>query len=53
MDQLVLEVVQLLDVRQREEFEERAAILEFDAGLSRDMAERAAFAQLCRRGAEN
>jgi hypothetical protein len=37
----------------REALEERAAILEFDAGLSRDMAERAAFAQLCRRGAEN
>jgi len=36
-----------------EALEERAAILEFDAGLSRDMAERAAFAQLCRRGAEN
>lgn len=37
----------------REALEERAAILEFDAGLSRDVAERAAFVQFLGRGGEN
>jgi hypothetical protein len=39
MDQLVLEVVTLLDAKQREDFEERAAILEFEAGYAREHAE--------------
>jgi hypothetical protein len=46
-------VWRLVSGGRREALEERAAILEFDAGLSRDIAERAAFTQLCRRGAEN
>jgi hypothetical protein len=33
----------------RDEFEERAAIMEFDGGLSRDDAERAAWALVSRR----
>jgi hypothetical protein len=33
----------------REAFEERAAIMEFDGGLSRDEAERAAWALLAKR----
>lgn len=32
--------------KQQDEFEERAAILEFDAGYSRDVAEKKAKAQL-------
>ena len=49
MDQLVLEVVQLLDARQREDFEERAAILEFDAGYARGHAECLALLDVLRR----
>ena len=33
----------------RDEFEERAAIMEFDSGLSRDAAEKAAFEEVCKR----
>lgn len=49
MDQLVFEVMKLLDVKQREEFEERAAIIEFDAGYSREHAECLALLDVLRR----
>ena len=39
LDPLVCELVELLDDDQREAFEERAAIIEFDAGLQRAHAE--------------
>jgi len=39
LDPLVCELVDLLDDAQREAFEERAAIIEFDAGLQRAHAE--------------
>jgi hypothetical protein len=38
-DQIVVEIVEHLDENQRELFEERAAIMEFDAGLPRAHAE--------------
>jgi hypothetical protein len=39
MEPLVAKLVDQLDASNREDFEERAAIMEFDAGLSRDHAE--------------
>ena len=39
IDPLVAEIVELLDADLREAFEERAAIIEFDAGLPRAHAE--------------
>ncbi|SEQ45678.1 hypothetical protein [Nitrosomonas ureae] len=39
MNALVSDMVNLLDERLREDFEERAGIIEFDAELSRDHAE--------------
>lgn len=39
IDPLVAEIVDQLDENLREEFEERAAIVEYDAGLSRAHAE--------------
>ena len=33
----------------RDEFEERAAIREYEAGMTRDAAERAAMAEVCKR----
>jgi hypothetical protein len=39
MEPVVARLVNQLDAGNREEFEERAAIMEFDAGLSRDHAE--------------
>jgi hypothetical protein len=52
MDQLVLEVVSLLDPKQREDFEERAAILEFDAGYVKEHAECLALLDVLRRHPE-
>lgn len=45
IDADVARVISKLNHGQREFFEERAAILEFDAGLPRDEAEREALAQ--------
>lgn len=39
LDPLVFDMVNLLDASQREEFEERAAIIEFDGKLPRAHAE--------------
>ncbi|TCV86648.1 hypothetical protein [Sulfurirhabdus autotrophica] len=39
LDALVAEMVTLLDERQREEFEERAGIIEYDAKIPRAHAE--------------
>lgn len=44
--------VATLSEAQREEFEERAAIMEFDGGLSRDGAEIEALADVLRRWSE-
>ena len=49
MDALVAEVVDLLDARLREVFEERAGILEFDAGYPRGHAECLALLEVLRR----
>ena len=49
MDALVAEVVDLLDARLREDFEERAGILEFDAGYPRGHAECLALLEVLRR----
>ena len=49
MDTLVLEIVQKLEVGLREEFEERAAIMEYDAGYPRDHAECLALLDVLRR----
>ena len=38
------EALDMVPFEQREEIQERAAIMEFDGGLPRDRAERAAFA---------
>jgi hypothetical protein len=38
-NEIVADLLQHLDERQREAYEERAGILEFDAGLARDHAE--------------
>lgn len=38
-NEIVADLLQHLDKRQREAYEERAGILEFDAGLARDHAE--------------
>ena len=38
-DPIVSDFVNLLDANLREAWEERSAILEFDAGISRDLAE--------------
>ncbi len=45
---IVSEFVELLDADLRETWEERAAILEFDAGVSRDLAEALALLLLIR-----
>ena len=44
----VTDFVERLDVDLREGFEERAAILEFDAGIQRDLAEALALLMLIR-----
>lgn len=49
MDELVLELVNQLDAAQREEFEERAAIVEYDAMRCREHAECLALLDVLRR----
>jgi hypothetical protein len=44
----VTDFVERLDANLREAFEERAAILQFDAGLQRDLAEALALLMLIR-----
>ncbi|CAM5797809.1 hypothetical protein [Rhizobacter fulvus] len=45
---LIADLLDLLDVERRYEFEERAGIIEFDGGLSRDEAEALALIDLLR-----
>lgn len=45
----VADLLRLLDANQRESYEERAGILEFDAGLPRGHAECLALLELIRR----
>ena len=52
IDTLVAEILDRLDDRLREEFEERAAIIEFDAGCSRGHAECLALLDVLRRHPE-
>ena len=49
IDALVAEMVTALDDNQREDFEERAAIIEFDANLPRGHAECLALLDVLRR----
>jgi len=49
LDALVADMVTLLDDNQREEFEERAGIIEFEAKLSRAHAECLALLDVLRR----
>ena len=49
IDPVVAELVELLDESQREAFEERAAIVEFDGGKSRAHAECLALLTILRR----
>lgn len=49
LDALVADMVNLLDDSQREEFEERAGIIEFEAKLSRAHAECLALLNVLRR----
>jgi hypothetical protein len=49
LDPLVADMVKLLDASQREEFEERAAIIEYDAKLPRGHAECLALLDVLRR----
>lgn len=48
-DSIVAEMVLMLTEDQREDFEERAAIVEFDAGLTRGHAECLALLEVLRR----
>ena len=48
-NEIVADLLQHLDERQREAYEERAGILEFDAGLARDHAECLALLDVIRR----
>ena len=45
-NEIVCEIVQMLNETQREAYEERAGILEFDAGLQRELAEALALLQV-------
>ncbi len=45
-NEIVHEIVQMLNETQRETYEERAGILEFDAGLQRELAEALALLQV-------
>ena len=49
MDQLVADILKQLDADLREDFDERAGIMEFDAGLPRPHAECLALIDLLRR----
>lgn len=48
-DSIVADMVLMLTEGQREDFEERAAIVEFDAGLARGHAECLALLEILRR----
>lgn len=48
-NEIVADLLNHFDERQREAYEERAGILEFDAGLSRDLAECLALLEAIRR----
>ncbi|UCV07205.1 hypothetical protein [Dechloromonas denitrificans] len=48
-NEIVAHLLRLFDERQREAYEERAGILEFNAGLSRDHAECMAILDVIRR----
>jgi len=48
-NEIVADLLHHLDERQRETYEERAGILVFDAGLSRDHAECLALLEIIRR----
>ncbi len=48
-DKLVVELVKVLDAGQREDFEERAGIIEFDSNVPRAQAERMALLDILRR----
>ena len=52
VDVLVADMLNLLDAGQREDFEERAGIIEFDAQLSRGHAECLALLDVLRRHPE-
>ncbi len=52
IDPIVAEIVELLDEDLREDFEERAAIVEFDAGKARAHAECLALLTILRRHPE-
>lgn len=46
LDAIIAEAIKQWSVEDQEDFEERAAIIEYYDGLSREAAERAAFLQL-------
>ena len=46
LDKIISEAIAKWPVEDREEWEERAAIIEYCGGLSREAAERAAFLQM-------
>ena len=52
VDELVADMINFLDAGQREDFEERAGIIEFDAKLSRGHAECLALLAVLRRHPE-
>lgn len=52
VDELVADMINFLDASQREDFEERAGIIEFDAKLSRGHAECLALLDVLRRHPE-
>ena len=52
MHEIVQQIVRQLDAGQREEFEERAAIVEFEAGHPREHAECLALLDVLRRHPE-
>ena len=52
IDELVADMINFLDAGQREDFEERAGIIEFDAKLSRAHAECLALLDVLRRHPE-
>ena len=52
IDELVADMINFLDAGQREDFEERAGIIEFDAKLSRGHAECLALLDVLRRHPE-
>ncbi len=49
LDELVAEVIKVLDASQREDFEERAGVIEFDSNIPRAQAERMALLDILRR----